>query len=330
MASNRYSGAEIVLRNLILKNMPEVIPIVFCGEGELATSFLNHKVETILTKNMPELGTKRVEGIRLITNIYLIIKNIFLYNRQLNFIIRNYKIDIVHVNSFIPSIYALPTVIIRYVLFLHKSPKFIWHHHDCSYAFNVTLNKLAYRLNLLAYDLVIVPSNATKLFLRAKQNKIKVLYNGVTIDKYNSDNYVGTLDTFSIGIFGQITEEKGHILLIYALSKLRNKYKFKLYIAGNFESQTIENKIKDLVNTYNLATNIIFLGFLQDMEYAYSKVDIVVNATSLKRSEPLGTTIIEAMAREKILIVSKTGGSPEIVTDSIDGFIFNPSVFVGC
>ena len=39
-------------------------------------------------------------------------------------------------------------------------------------------------------------------------------------------------------------------------------------------------------------------------------------------SESLGTTIYEAMAFEKIVVASDTGGTPEIITDLVDGFLF--------
>src|SRR5207237_10676882 len=47
------------------------------------------------------------------------------------------------------------------------------------------------------------------------------------------------------------------------------------------------------------------------------------NNSSKQGSEPLGTTIYEAMACEKIVLASNTGGSPEIIENGIDGFLFD-------
>jgi len=50
----------------------------------------------------------------------------------------------------------------------------------------------------------------------------------------------------------------------------------------------------------------------------------LVNNSNLKGSEPLGTTIYEAMACEKLVVATDVGGSKEIIDDEINGFLFKP------
>lgn len=56
----------------------------------------------------------------------------------------------------------------------------------------------------------------------------------------------------------------------------------------------------------------------------YNGCDIVVNNSNKEGGEPLGTTLYEAMACEKIVAASATGGSPEIIDDKINGYLFKP------
>ena len=70
-------------------------------------------------------------------------------------------------------------------------------------------------------------------------------------------------------------------------------------------------------------SKIIYLGYIDDIVEFYNGCDIIINNSSGLRSEPLGTTIYEAMACEKIVLASNTGGTPEIITDEKDGFLFD-------
>lgn len=57
----------------------------------------------------------------------------------------------------------------------------------------------------------------------------------------------------------------------------------------------------------------------------YNGCDIIVNNSDTEGSEPLGTTIYEAMACKNIVAASATGGTPEIIDDKINGFVFDPN-----
>jgi len=67
---------------------------------------------------------------------------------------------------------------------------------------------------------------------------------------------------------------------------------------------------------------ITFVGFIQNTEALFNGCDIVVNNSNNTRSESLGTTIYEAMACEKIVIASSTGGTPEIINNNHEGLLF--------
>jgi glycosyltransferase involved in cell wall biosynthesis len=53
-------------------------------------------------------------------------------------------------------------------------------------------------------------------------------------------------------------------------------------------------------------------------------IDILVNATTPELSEAFGTTILEGMACGKLVVASRTGGTPELIDDGVNGLLFAP------
>ncbi len=67
---------------------------------------------------------------------------------------------------------------------------------------------------------------------------------------------------------------------------------------------------------------VSFSGFEPDLEKLYANVDVLVNAST--RPEPFGRTLIEAMARGKVVLGPAEGGPLEIIEDGVTGFHFKP------
>ncbi len=76
----------------------------------------------------------------------------------------------------------------------------------------------------------------------------------------------------------------------------------------------------DLIKLLGLKDNVVVDVFpLCDMPELYSVADVVVYPSSMP--EPFGLTMLEALASGKPIIVTRTGGMPEIIQDSIDGYV---------
>ena len=81
--------------------------------------------------------------------------------------------------------------------------------------------------------------------------------------------------------------------------------------------------VEEIINIISAnKDNIKYLGAITHMVDFYNGCDIIVNNSNEAGSEPLGTTIYEAMACEKLVIASVTGGSTEIIADKNDGLTF--------
>ncbi|MFC1646121.1 glycosyltransferase family 4 protein [Candidatus Omnitrophota bacterium] len=87
-----------------------------------------------------------------------------------------------------------------------------------------------------------------------------------------------------------------------------------------------ENQQKDiaymvnLVNFLKLKNNVLIDAFkLQDMPKIYSASKVCMYPST--SCEPFGLTMLESLASGKPIVVTRTGGMPEIIEDGINGFI---------
>ena len=75
-----------------------------------------------------------------------------------------------------------------------------------------------------------------------------------------------------------------------------------------------------LIDFLKLRNNVLIDAFrLQDMPKIYAASQVCMYPSSA--CEPFGLTMLEALSSGKPIIVTKTGGMPEIIEDGINGFI---------
>jgi glycosyltransferase involved in cell wall biosynthesis len=88
---------------------------------------------------------------------------------------------------------------------------------------------------------------------------------------------------------------------------------------GNTQQKDIAY-IVDLVKFFNLEENVVIDMFkLEDMPKLYAASSICIYPST--SGEPFGLTMLEAMASGKPMIVTNSGGMPEIIKDNINGYI---------
>jgi glycosyltransferase involved in cell wall biosynthesis len=237
-------------------------------------------------------------------------------------IIKQHKeITLIDCINLIPSFYILPYIF--YQKIYGRNFKIIRSHHDIS--FHGRNKYLSYWIwNLLArnFDLNYVPSGATrKKFLQVTSHNAWIVYNGIDIQKFNNLKIHTGVD-ITVGIIGQIIPEKGHMLLLEAMKELRTNKSVKLFVYGN-ENTDFSVELKKYISTISALSEMVeFKGFIKETEAIYNEIDIVVNCTTESFAEPLGTTIIEGMSYGKIVVASNVGGTPEIIDDKLNGYLY--------
>ena len=157
------------------------------------------------------------------------------------------------------------------------------------------------------------------------KSMITTMMNGVSpVAKLKDDEIArvkeeyGITDEFVILLLARIEEYKGHLSVVDAAKMLKDAgRKFKIIFAGegSFEP-VVREKVKEL----GLEDEVIFTGFVRDVEKVLSIADIQVNASI--NTETSSLSILEGFSMGLPAIVSSSGGNPMLVKDGYNGLIF--------
>lgn len=189
--------------------------------------------------------------------------------------------------------------------------------HDMNFLFEKEGQKRVRYLNLLqkrvdqAHVITTISQfskNEIEKNIDLKGKKIKVIYNGVQIQKdsslITSTTFKGDHFLFSIGIFNK---KKNFHSLVQMMRKLDG---FKLVIAGN-NATDYGNEIRQLIHEYSLQDRVILAGTISENEKVwYYKHCKALVFPSL--AEGFGIPPIEAMMYGKPVFLSKLTSLPEI------------------
>ncbi|MCZ7403146.1 MAG: glycosyltransferase family 4 protein [Candidatus Methanoperedens sp.] len=216
--------------------------------------------------------------------------------------------------------------------FYCRNLKIIVHEHG-----EIFENKFLYSNFLKLFqnksDLFIAISGATKRKLienaKIKKDKIKVLYNFVDIEYFDSQKIETNMsegrkklglnkEDFVLGFAGRHVEVKGCRDLILAIEELKNYKNIKILISGDGPKK--EEYIK-LVKKLGLNKNILFLGYVPDIKWFYSIIDCLVIPSHY---EPFGMVLLEAQAMQIPVISANVESLNEIVLDRKTGLLFKP------
>lgn len=124
---------------------------------------------------------------------------------------------------------------------------------------------------------------------------------------------------YVIGIAAGLRPEKHHLLLVDAIAALRRRgLPARALLIGDGEMRPA---IEARARAHGIAAAITIAGFQQDVRPYVHACDTM---TLCSRTEALPLAAIEAMALGKPVVLSAVGGAGEIVTESVDGWLFPP------
>jgi L-malate glycosyltransferase len=320
----RYSGAEIMIRNLI-ENNSKIDSFVLCSPGFFSNGLTNCK-KIFYTHGIMKL--KRYSKFSLRSFLKLVV--IFpVLNTKVLYIIIRYRIKTIHVNNINLATYLLPLCFFFKVLNINR--KFIWHDHNLSIGKNY--EKYLYKLCFHFYNNTIVVSKAV-LNKYELNDKLKLIYGGVDCEKFKFDSSQRNIirkelkvdNKIVIGFFGIFNRGKGTEFLIDNLMKIYNyRKKIFLLMIGRFEENlNFEKKILYKLQN-NFGDNFKIIDWTDEIETYYSAVDILVNSTLKILREPLGATILEAMSSERLILAPGSDGPLEIIEGGKNGYLFDPN-----
>lgn len=177
-------------------------------------------------------------------------------------------------------------------------------------------------------DLVVTSSAASA----ARHRRSRVILPGIPLDPYVSADREAARallglqpDDLAIGIVGRLQGWKGqHILLQAAPEILRAHPRARFIVIGDAVggfSATYPARLRALAADLGITDRVAFLGQRSDVPSLLPGFDVFTMASL---AEPFGLVTVEAMAAGVPVVATRTGGTPEIVTDGVDGVLVEP------
>jgi glycosyltransferase involved in cell wall biosynthesis len=141
----------------------------------------------------------------------------------------------------------------------------------------------------------------------------KVIYNSRKLDI--NINRMVALNYINFGFIGTLAPNKGIEVLLKAYHKIK-KPNYRLFVAGSGKKdyeEYLKSKYKD--------DSIVFMGRVDPKDF-FEKVDVTIVPSIWY--EPLGMVVVESFAFGVPVIGSNIGGIPEMISEGINGMLFDP------
>jgi len=300
------------------------------GAIEISMSLINNKFNSYMISagGRREREIVRAGGILFKMNVasknpIIIFRNIY----KIIKIIKDYKIDIIHVRSRAPAwsaYFAAKKMNIPFITTFHGT-----------YGINNIIKK-KYNSIMVKGDKVIAISVFIKNHIIGNYNvdedRVETIPRGVDISVFNSQNvsnerliaftnkYNIPDNSFVILLPGRITRWKGHILLIKAIAELKRENLLCLFVGDSQGRKKYVKELHNLINKYKLTSKFKIIGNQIDMSTIYKASDIVISAST--DPEAFGRVIAEAQAMGRLTIAANQGGALEIIVDGTTGWLF--------
>jgi glycosyltransferase involved in cell wall biosynthesis len=181
-----------------------------------------------------------------------------------------------------------------------------------------------------AADCIIANTNwVAKHLLASKMDpsRVRVVYEGTEIPpEVTNESRIAAKrswgvaeDEFLFGCPSAFVPEKGQKHLVKALALVIKSFpKSKLLLAGEGKCRV---ELESLSTELGLESNVIFPGFVNEMERFYSALDVFLFPSEI---EGLGSALPEAMAYGLACISTASGGLAEIVENGKTALVVQP------
>ena len=142
------------------------------------------------------------------------------------------------------------------------------------------------------------------------------------VECFGADDIKASLpnDNTILMYHGRIAKEKGLNVLIDAVARLRD-IPYHLFLVGAGDAE-YANELKQQIANHNIAAQVSFLGFKDDVRPYISQTDIGIIPTIAQ--EACGLSCMEYMMLGKCLITTNNGGQAEYVENGVTGLLVAP------
>ena len=230
---------------------------------------------------------------------------------QISKVIREENIDLIHVNTTYAYVGALAGII--------TDKPIIWHLREFleeDQGRRIWCRNQGLKLINHSTKIVAISDAIYQKYVSNFGEKLIRIYNGIDANRFRCDDHVPFNSNCLTFIFiGGLSERKGCFFLIDALEKyaLINP-DFKIIMVGRST-----NKFIDRIRSSTISSNIEYVGYQKKTEEYYRRADIAFTCSD---SEAFGRITVEAMMCGCLVIGVNAGCTPELITDSFTGLLY--------
>ena len=172
--------------------------------------------------------------------------------------------------------------------------------------------------------MIAISGEIKKKFQPLVKNEIKVVYNGIDVQRFYKERDIFTKDYVSICMVGRISPQKGQMQLSDAVIKLyaMGHQNLRVQFIGDVRDKAYVETIKQRIAAANLTDVFEFISFTKQVEVYYQASDIVCVCSS---KEAFGRVTVEGMVSGALVIGAKSGGTLELIEDGVTGFFYQNS-----
>ncbi len=196
---------------------------------------------------------------------------------------------------------------------------------------NIVSSFLRSGLLWLNTRVIVVSKAMTKLFQNKRgTGKVVRIPEGVSLGKGSPGkfplNHQKTSLFFGdekgplVGIVGKVLPIKGQEYFLQMAAKVSLKhYNAKFVVMGEYQPKSLYfQKLLRLRHSLNLKKQVFFTGFVDNLNEAISKLDVLVVSSE---SEEMPLVILEAMALEKPVVSFNVGGISDVLENGRNGYL---------
>tara|TARA_R110002050_G_scaffold74772_4_gene160163 strand:+ start:67351 stop:68439 length:1089 start_codon:yes stop_codon:yes gene_type:complete len=152
------------------------------------------------------------------------------------------------------------------------------------------------------------------------KQKTKTVYNGVLIEDIMPKMTKRSKENPKFLVVSHLRYSKGIQDLIQAVNllpeNLKKDLKIDVYGDGSYKNELIK-----LIEIYNLKSVFNFKGSQSNLRELYKNYDYLIQPTHM---ECFSLSVLESLAANIPVITTPVGGNMEVVTNNVNGFVFEP------
>jgi glycosyltransferase involved in cell wall biosynthesis len=313
--------------------------VLFLYESEAVDLFCREGIETYTVKGIDDFSHTNVlwyDVLKLPKLLWRLAKIPISIYRASRFL-RNYKFDIVHLNTSTLSACAIASK--------RAGLKVVWHIREPLSRGYFGIRRHFIRRIIWKYSDKIIPICYYDAEQLTPTSKIQVVYNFVDFSKFNRtvsgksfrDKFGIGGDLKLVGMLGGVNRIKGTKEFVQAAKHVmgRGRTVVFLVIGGYPQPRTFLERLRVSLNgeekyfgqviasvdREHLKKNVVFTGVQQNVPEVIAALDVVVFPSTVPH---FARPIIEAGAMAKPVVASKLGGPEELVINGITGMLVEP------